>query len=93
MSCFLDRILEKEHLVPTSEFGGSDGPVIEFSDVCEYSWHGVLKKNDWRTKFRVRREAWQGSAFPRRAFWRLGNWVVLSLVAGASHANRSAAPG
>ena len=49
MSCFLDRILEREHLVPPLEFGGSDAPVIEFSNVCEYSWHGVLKKNDWRT--------------------------------------------
>jgi hypothetical protein len=49
MSCFLDRILDRSHLAPPLEFGGSDGPVIEFSDVCEYSWQGVLKKNDWRT--------------------------------------------
>jgi len=49
MSCFLDRILERGHLVPPLEFDRSDGPVIEFSRVCEYFWQGVLKKNDWRT--------------------------------------------
>src|SRR5664280_3771458 len=49
MRCFLDRILQRRHLVPPLEFDRSDAPVIEFSGVCECFWQGVLKKNDWRT--------------------------------------------